>query len=205
MNSNKIGFQVERIAFFSDAVFAIAITLMIIEVKPPHLHEGETSKEAIMALLNIAPMFFGVALSFIFIGLFWVRHHQLMQYVENYTARFITLNMAFLLTIIFLPFSTAFVFENSQVTTMVPMVLYNVNYIFAALFNYMLFNYTLNKRNGLVGQGAPHIAQYRLDLLFPIAVYTLVILVSVISVKFGPICYGAFAFQSLFGKRKKHR
>lgn len=202
MSNNKTGFQVERIAFFSDAVFAIAITLMIIEVKPPHLHEDASSMDAIMELVHIAPMFFGVVLSFIFIGLFWVRHHQLMQYAENYTSKFITLNMAFLLTIIFLPFSTAFVFENNQVLTMVPMVFYNLNYIFAALFNYMLFSYTLNKRNHIVGHDAPSIAQYRLELLFPIAVYTLVIVVSAISVQYGPACYAAFAFQSLFRRRR---
>ncbi|KAA5532571.1 DUF1211 domain-containing protein [Taibaiella lutea] len=203
MSDNKTGFQVERIAFFSDAVFAIAITLMIIEVKPPHLHDGESSKEAINGLLNIAPMFFGVALSFIFIGLFWVRHHQLMRYVENYTSKFISLNMAFLLTIIFLPFSTAFVFENNHSSTVVPMVFYNVNYIFAALLNYMLFSYTLNKGNGLVGKDAPSIAQYRLELLFPIVVYTLVIVVSTFSLQYGPICYAAFAFQSVLRRRKK--
>ncbi|RYE26203.1 MAG: DUF1211 domain-containing protein [Sphingobacteriales bacterium] len=201
--SNKTGFQVERIAFFSDAVFAIAITLMIIEVKPPHLHLETTTHEALTELGHITPMFVGVILSFVFIGLFWLRHHQLMQYVTNYNGKLIALNMAFLLMIVFLPFSTAFVFENSQVHTPVPMVFYNINYILAAFLNYRFFAYVLDKRNGLVLPDAPNIKEYKPDLLFPILVYALVACVALVNVRYAPLFYAAFALQGLFNKKQK--
>lgn len=57
-------FQLERIALFSDAVFAIAITLMMIEVKPPHLEHGIAFGPAVGVLLNMMPIFVGTILSF---------------------------------------------------------------------------------------------------------------------------------------------
>ncbi|MFA7380449.1 MAG: TMEM175 family protein [Bacteroidia bacterium] len=75
LNEEKQKFQVDRIAFFSDAVFAIAITLMIIEVKPPHLEAEANNAAAIEGLLHVLPMFIGVVISFVFIGIFWFRHH----------------------------------------------------------------------------------------------------------------------------------
>lgn len=204
MSNNKMAFQVERIAFFSDAVFAIAITLMIIEVKPPHLPHDIQVQDALAELGKLTPMFFGVILSFIFIGLFWARHHQVMKHVEVYTHRLIKLNMAFLLTIVFLPFSTAFVFENTNAHTWVPMVFYNLNYIAAAYFNYRFFAYIFEPRNGIIAADNPiRIGQYRADLLFPIAVYFVVLLVSLVSVGMAPIFYALFAFQPLLTKKKK--
>ena len=199
---SKQKFQVERIALFSDAVFAIAITLMIIEVKPPHLHHDATEQEAIIELLKLTPMFAGVILSFIFIGMFWLRHHQLMKLMENYSTKLIMVNMIFLLTIVFIPFSTAFVFENVTGHSVVPMLFYNLNYIMAAFMSYRLFAFVLNPANGIVAKDSTErIDKYRFELLFPIAVYTLVIAMSFIDVRLAPICYGAFGFEKILSRK----
>lgn len=199
----KSKFQVERIALFSDAVFAIAITLMIIEVKPPHFHHDITSREAMKELARLSPMIFGVILSFIFIGLFWFRHHQLMRFMENYSTKLIMLNMLFLLTIVFIPFSTAFVFENVAVDSVVPMVFYNLNYILAAFMSYRLFSYVLNPANGILApDSSERINKYRFELLYPIGVYTLVIIMSFINVQLAPIFYAAFGLEKVFNRKK---
>lgn len=204
--SSKTKFQVERIALFSDAVFAIAITLMIIEVKPPHLHPGISLEEATVELLKLTPMFVGVILSFMFIGIFWLRHHQLMKHMENYTPKLLRLNGFFLLTIVFLPFSTAFVFENVMSLSPVPMVFYNLNYILAAFFNYRLFAYVLTPKNGILAPDDPErIEDHRFELLYPIAVYALVMVLSFVSVPLAPVCYGAFSLEPIFNRRKKKR
>jgi uncharacterized membrane protein len=74
-------FQLERILLFSDAVFAIAITLMIIEIKPPHLEHGSTFLQGLNAFLIMSPIIIGTVLSFYLIGLFWYRHHDLMKHL----------------------------------------------------------------------------------------------------------------------------
>jgi uncharacterized membrane protein len=204
--SSRIRFQVDRIAFFSDAVFAIAMTLMVIEVRPPHITGEFSNKDALMALARLLPLFTGVMLSFVFIGVFWVRHHQIMKHVENYTPKFIRLNIAFLLSIVFIPFSTAFVFENIRSFSNVPLIVYNVNYIVAALMNYWLFAYTLNPANGITAPDSPHrIDHHRFELLYPLAVYAFVILISFFSVPFAGTGYAAFALEGVMERRKKEK
>lgn len=76
-------FQLERILLFSDAVFAIAITLMIIEIKPPHLEHGSSFSDGLNAFLRLSPTIIGTMLSFYLVGLFWYRHHDLMKHMVN--------------------------------------------------------------------------------------------------------------------------
>ena len=75
---------VERLALFTDAVVAIVITLMVLEVKPPHIRaEGEL----LPALRGLWHEYLAVAISFLVIGLFWTRHHALFQWVKRHDAR----------------------------------------------------------------------------------------------------------------------
>jgi uncharacterized membrane protein len=194
----KNKFQVERIAFFSDAVFAIAITLMIIEVKPPHLEKGASFTTILNIFLHVLPMFLGVIMSFFLIGIFWRRHHQLFRHVVAYDDKFILMNLGVLSAIIFIPFTTAFTAENLQSGSMFPLVLYNVNFMIASLLNYRLFRYTLNPKNNL----AVHIPETKeskvlfRELLYPNLVYLFVIGLSFFGT-FAPIGYAAFSLEGV--------
>ena len=95
--------DVERIAFFSDAVFAIAITLLVVELTVP---EGPASRLG-AALRELGPKFFAFALSFLVIGQFWMAHHRIFRYVRRYDLGLLWVNLLFLLTVAFLPFPTA--------------------------------------------------------------------------------------------------
>ena len=69
-NELKKEFQLERMILFSYAVFAIAITLLVIEIKVPELHEHITDKALLAALSHLIPKFFGFVTSFALIGLY---------------------------------------------------------------------------------------------------------------------------------------
>ena len=96
-----------RIEAFADAVFAIAITLLVIEIRlPPHeevLRIGGVGP----ALLQLWPSYVGHAISFIVIGIMWANHHNLMKLVDRVDHGFITLTLLLLLCVAFLPFPTA--------------------------------------------------------------------------------------------------
>lgn len=99
-------FQLERIILFSDAVFAIAITLLIIEIKVPHFEHGVTQQELAHELRAKLPEFLGFILSFAVIGQFWISHHRLFGYIISYTPKLMWLNLLMLLWIVVMPFST---------------------------------------------------------------------------------------------------
>ncbi|MBK9959255.1 MAG: DUF1211 domain-containing protein [Chitinophagaceae bacterium] len=93
-NELRKEFQLERLILFSDAVFAIAITLLVIEIKIPELpHDSVTDKGLLIALRNLIPKFIGFLVSFLLIGQYWIVHHRLFGYVINFTDRLIWLNI----------------------------------------------------------------------------------------------------------------
>jgi uncharacterized membrane protein len=94
----------ERIETFSDGVFAIAITLLIIEIGVPHL-EGRESLEH--ALGDLWPQYGAYILSFVMIGIYWANHHAFFKLFVRTDHVFLMLNVFFLMCIAFLPFPTA--------------------------------------------------------------------------------------------------
>jgi uncharacterized membrane protein len=105
-NKTRELFQLERLAFFSDAVFAIAITLLVIEVRLPEM-EAVTDASLRAALLELFPRYIGFFVSFLVIGRFWIGHHRAFGHLKTCDSKLIRRNMLFLMTIAFMPFPTA--------------------------------------------------------------------------------------------------
>jgi uncharacterized membrane protein len=93
-----------RLEAFSDAVFAIAITLLIVEVHVPEVEEGESLARA---LGDQWPQYAAYAISFMVIGIIWLNHHHVVTEVATVTRRLVLVNLALLGAVAFLPFPTA--------------------------------------------------------------------------------------------------
>ena len=109
----------ERLLFFSDAVFAIAITLLIIEVRLPALPEHATDADAAAALELIAPAIFAYVLSFATIGLYWLGHWRRYRYIERIDERLVGLNLVQLALVAFIPFPTAMMGDHGDLALVV--------------------------------------------------------------------------------------
>jgi uncharacterized membrane protein len=96
-----------RLEAFSDGVFAIAITLLIIEIKVPHLPPEAVNREVWGALWGLWPSFLALVMSFVSILIMWVNHHGLFGLVQRVDASFLFANGFLLLLITFVPFPTA--------------------------------------------------------------------------------------------------
>jgi uncharacterized membrane protein len=99
MESDEDSVNLERVVFFSDAVFAIAITLLALEIRLPEV-DADALPQAIIGLLPEIAVY---ALSFLIVGLYWVGHHRMFHYIARYDYTLIWLNLFFLLCIAFLP------------------------------------------------------------------------------------------------------
>src|SRR6185436_5665320 len=97
-NELRKEFQLERLILFSDAVFAIAITLLVIEIKIPEIPRPIVTDHLLgERLLELIPKFVGFLISFLLIGQYWTVHHRMFGYVINFNQRLIWLNIFFLL------------------------------------------------------------------------------------------------------------
>lgn len=132
----------ERIVFFSDAVFAIVITLLVLEIKVPHLKEfSEANLRS--ELVHLIPKFAGFLASFFIIGLMWFEHHRIFQYIKNYDGGLIWRNLFFLLSISFIPFPTALTSEYYWSKT--AFVLYALTFALAGLAKFWIWSYASSK------------------------------------------------------------
>ena len=126
----------ERLIFFSDAVFAIAITLLIIEIKVPHLPHGASNREHLIELARLIPHFIGFFVSFGVLGLFWAGHHRSFSLARHYAPGLILPNMMMLCAIAFMPFATAYMSGNFGEA--VPTAFYNALLFVTGLLNLRL-------------------------------------------------------------------
>ena len=99
-----------RLEAFSDGVFAIAITLLVLEIGVPHVGPGESLAGA----RHLWPSYFGYAVSFLTIGVMWVNHHAHVQRHRPPGPHAAHAELALLMSISFLPFPTAVVAENMR-------------------------------------------------------------------------------------------
>src|ERR1700744_6089437 len=96
-------FELERMILFSDAVFAIAITLLVIDIKWPELPESRAGVDKLQLLKPTIFGFLGFALSFFFIGKSWAIHLRLFRLLRKYDQGLINLNLLFLFFIVIFP------------------------------------------------------------------------------------------------------
>ncbi len=153
---SKKDFQVERLVFFSDAVFAIAITLLVIDLKVPSLHGLQATEQVFIdKLLGLTPVFLGFCVSFFIIGLYWFIHHRMFGFVTEYSAKLIWLNLLFLFSIVLMPFSTSVYSEYSApeyIHLIVPYLIYVLNICLTGILNYALWNFIGSPANGLADE-----------------------------------------------------
>ena len=109
--ADKMG--LERLVFFSDAVFAIAITLLALDIRLPAEVTGHELNAAntFSLLLSIWPKYIGYMLSFLVIGSVWLGHHTKFRYIRRFDSRLLWLNLLLLMGVGFIPFPTSLLSE----------------------------------------------------------------------------------------------
>jgi len=120
-----------RLIAFSDGIFAVAITLLVLSIAVPDLGNNQTDANLQGRLLDSIPSIFSFVISFVVVGIFWLSHHRLFQLIREYDRPTLYANLFFLMTICFVPFPTAILTRYGQLTTAV--VFYAVSMAFGGL------------------------------------------------------------------------
>ena len=127
-----------RLEAFSDGVFAIIITIMVLELRAPH----EMTFDALRPLLGV---FLSYVLSFVYLGIYWNNHHHLLHAVKKISGGNLWANLHLLFWLSLIPFATAWMGENSFAAA--PVALYGV-VLFCAALAWLILQASLIRRQG---------------------------------------------------------
>jgi len=128
-----------RMEAFSDAVIAVIITIMVLELRPPR-------EPSLAALAPLVPVFLNYALSFVFLAIYWNNHHHLLQAVDGVDGRVLWANMHLLFWLSLIPFVTSWVGENPLAP--LPVAVYGVVLLLAAIAFFILVRALLKRHGG---------------------------------------------------------
>jgi len=133
------GHNIQRIEALSDGVFAIALTLLVLDIRVPVQEHIVYEKDLMVAFGTLAPKLLAYLLSFMTLGIFWTAHSSLFHFIEKSDRNLNWINLAFLLSISITPFTTAFLSE--YISFRFAVVLYWLNLLLIGLMLISLLNY----------------------------------------------------------------
>jgi hypothetical protein len=129
----------QRLEAFTDGVYAIVITLLILDIRIPEVPPDSLGP----ALLRILPQVFTYVLSFFVIGLYWFSHHRIAQQVKQIDGTFIWLNMIWLLFVTIMPFPTALL--GRYPFQPIPIAIYGIDLILSNVTGFIILWYMKNR------------------------------------------------------------
>jgi TMEM175 potassium channel family protein len=129
-----------RLEAFTDGVIAVIITIMVLELKPPH----EATWHALMQSSNL---FLAYVLSFVYVGIYWNNHHHMLHLVRHVDGKVLWSNLFFLFWLSLFPFTTAWLNEAEPVPAAVPTAVYGVVLLMTAL-SWLPLQHFLIRANG---------------------------------------------------------
>jgi len=134
----------ERLEALSDGVLAIIITIMVLELEVPKEYTFE-------AILEIAPTFISYMVSFLYISVYWVSHHQLFKIAEKINGQVLWTNLHLLFWLSLIPFATDWIGDGNHHTDIAPVILYG----FVLLMSQLSFMFLRNSIVKLHGKTSP--------------------------------------------------
>jgi uncharacterized membrane protein len=146
--SRSVARDTTRLVAFSDGVFAITITLLVLEIRPPA--EGEDLLHGLVALW---PSYLAYAVTFLFIGQVWVNHHVMFDHIRVADRAVLVLNTVLLMAVAFLPFATSVLAEalHSGDDRRAAVGFYGTAFVLTALTFNAVWQYASRRR--LLGEG----------------------------------------------------
>ncbi len=135
----KLSMFKDRLEAFSDGVFAVALTLLVLDLHVPSVADHSSLGEYAAAIAPLVPKIDSFALTFVMICIHWVGHHYFFAQLRRVTIALVWLNNFYLLWICFMPFPTAMLGDHP--TDQFPILLYAANQLLAAVTFFAFRNY----------------------------------------------------------------
>jgi TMEM175 potassium channel family protein len=199
--------ETSRIEAFSDGVFAIAMTLLILDIKIP-----PAGSDLYVELLRQWPSYLSFLVSFAFIGIMWINHHRLFTHIARSDDVLLVLNLLLLLGVVVVPFPTAVLaIHLGQPDQRAALVLYNAIYVFIAIVFNLLWRYASSGKRHLLAKDVDETSVERITGQYALGpVYYLICLglswvsaAASLALNFALACFFALPPHLVASKRKE--
>ena len=177
-----------RIEAFSDGVFAVAITLLVLNIQAPSPNALPRDSELLGVLAGRWPIYLAFITSFATIGIMWVNHHRLYTHIKRSDNTLLLLNLVLLFVIVFVPFPTALMAEYiTQPTPRVAALVYSGTFLLMAICFNLVWRYASHENrlldpNANLQEVNAITGQYRLGPLFYVVTFALAFFLPLVSI-----------------------
>lgn len=203
-NRNLSSFlSTNRLEAFSDGVFAVAITLLVLNLHVPDLATSVVSKELPHELFDLWPKLLIYMLSFVIVGIYWVAHHNTFHYIKRSDRNLLWINILLMMCIVFIPFPTALIGQYPE--QQISVVIYAGTLVITGCTLQLLWWYATSNYRLVDREIDPQLVQgaTRRNLMAPL-IYLLSIGISFLSVEASLVFFILVPVYYIFPGRVDH-
>jgi uncharacterized membrane protein len=190
-----------RIETLTDGVFAIVMTILVLEITVPQISHSETAIELPKQLLELWPVIQSYGTSFIILGFFWIAHDYQFHYVKRANRTFLWITIFYLMFIAFVPFSTSLIGEYGD--QQISVIIYAVNISIIGFWEYIRWKYA-TKDHQLVDSdlNPTFITKMSRRFLLGPTIYLIAVAISFVSTQLSLVMFIATPLYFLVSARK---
>ncbi len=190
-----------RIGTLTDGVFAIVMTILVLEITVPQISHSEAAIELPKQLLELWPVIQSYGTSFIILGLFWIAHDYQFHYVKRANRTFLWITIFYLMFIAFVPFSTSLIGEYGD--QQISVIIYAVNISIIGFWEYIRWKYA-TKDHQLVDSdlNRTFITKMSRRFLLGPTIYLIAVAISFVSTQLSLVMFIATPLYFLVSARK---
>jgi uncharacterized membrane protein len=190
-----------RIETLTDGVFAIVMTILVLEITVPQISHSETAIELPKQLLELWPVIQSYGTSFIILGFFWIAHDYQFHYVKRANRTFLWITIFYLMFIAFVPFSTSLIGEYGD--QQISVIIYAVNISIIGFWEYIRWKYA-TKDHQLVDSdlNRTFITKMSRRFLLGPTIYLIAVAISFVSTQLSLVMFIATPLYFLVSARK---
>ena len=163
----SIALSPSRVESLTDGVFAIVMTLLVLELSVPIIAEGSVQAELGKRLLEMWPKFLSYMVTFFMLGLMWFHHHRQFSQIRQSDSVLVWTNTVYLMFVAILPFSTSMLGE--YIEERLPVFIYGGNFIACWIFRYLIWSYATGNYR-LVDRNIDPLEVKTPKIVYPIAI-----------------------------------
>lgn len=175
----------DRVETFSDAVFAIILTLLVLEFRVPNIADHSSLHQYAEAMTPLIPKFVSFVLTFAMVAIHWVSHHYFFRHLRSTPLGLVWINNLFLLWICFMPFPTAMLGDHP--IDQFPILLYGANQLLTALTFFAFRSYATKQKIFISAPSAKEMGP--LHSIPAIALFSLSIVFAFLNVYLSLMCF----------------